>query len=79
MARDNRIITVEQWYGMLSNLDVLSLGAGVYYFMGREVVMGDHRVLLFDHCEYCGGRTLDKRDCCTQCGAPALRDRIGGQ
>jgi hypothetical protein len=77
-VRDNKIISPEQWYDMLYSSDVLSLGAGVYYFMGREVVMGDNRVLLYDHCEYCGGYRLDQGRFCVSCGAPVLPEFAWG-
>jgi hypothetical protein len=76
---DNEIIEYRDWdwWGMpAALLFVVGCGGAVSY-KGRRIVRGNNRVLLFDHCEYCGGRTLDKRDCCTQCGAPALRDFYG--
>ena len=79
---DNRIISQDEYMELLEKSfdarrgSVIDISAPVY-ILGRLPIIGYNRVLLFDHCEYCGGRTLDKRDCCTQCGAPALRDFYG--
>lgn len=42
-------------------------------YYGKKVVMPRQSdvIILFEHCEYCGGTILDELDCCASCGAPA--------
>jgi len=77
---ENQIVSVRKFVELLKgDLPFHPRLGNVVSFMGKRVVYGDDRVLLFDHCEYCGQRAhaLDHNECCTHCGAPALRDNYG--
>ena len=74
---DNRIISQDEYMELLEKSfdarrgSVIDISAPVY-ILGRLPIIGYNRVLLFDHCEYCGGRKLTPHKFCASCGAPVL-------
>ena len=79
----NETVSYDEWMKIISDIPscmwVQRIGPIPQYDMyrGKCVIYGRHRILFFDHCEYCYSKELDKNNCCSKCGAPALHEDYG--
>jgi hypothetical protein len=71
----NAIITIDEFTELATKQAPCSawpLFSGPIFIAGKLAIAGSSRILLFDHCEYCGGRELEHSRFCASCGAPVL-------